>query len=369
MLPLRSHVRLAVPSLRFCSLGVGRAGRIPALFHATSVPRIPLQYVAAFLALVSLMAHRSEAATVSDGRHKMGSQFQVTAVHEREEVAWEALEAGYAEIDRLEEMISSWRESSETSAVNRAAGIRPVAVSEELFNLVRRALKISELTDGAFDITFAGAGKLWDFNAEEPSLPGPKAVAAALEVVDYRRVRLDEETRTIFLEKAGMRIGFGAIGKGFAANRAVLAMQRAGVEGGVVNAGGDLVAFGRKEDGSPWTVAIVDPANRDEIFAYIEVAEQAVVTSGDYESFIEIEGVRYAHILDPRTGYPSRGVRSVTVVCPDAELADALATSIFVLGKGRGLALIDELNGIEALVIDDAGELSYSRELRSLLIE
>jgi len=303
----------------------------------------------------------------------MGSLFAVTAVHPDAAAAREAVDAAYAEIERIEAMISSWRETSETSAVNRAAGGDPVAVSPELFGLIRRSLEVSKLTGGAFDVTFAGVGKLWDIEGHTTRVPPPEALAAALETVDYRLVELDPEGRTVRLGRPGMRIGFGAIGKGFAANRAVHVLKERGVTGALVDAGGDLVAFGRQEDGTPWTVGIADPTPRGQrrreggVFGRLNVSDQAVVTSGDYERYVEIDGVRYAHILDPRTGWPVRGVSSVTVICPDGELADALATSVFVLGPEEGLALVDRLRGVEALVIDDEGQIRVSANLRTLL--
>jgi len=323
--------------------------------------------LAAVVAVAALAGVASAAAAASPKsvRKKMGSRFEVTAVASDEAAAWRAIEAAYAEIDRIEALISSWREDSETSALNRRAGSGPVGVSPELFQLIRRALSVSELTGGAFDITFAGAGNLWDFKSPSPRLPEPAAVAAALADVGFRLVRLDPRAGTVELARPGVRIGFGAIGKGYAANRAVAAMKELGVRAGVVNAGGDLLAFGRREDGRPWTVAIADPRAPDRPFALLDVGDRAVVTSGDYESFVMIDGVRYAHILDPRTGYPVRGVESVTVICPDAELADALATGLFVLGPRAGIELVDRLHGVEALIVDADGEPHGSANLES----
>lgn len=312
------------------------------------------------LAVAVLFSSSSEAATVREERPKMGSPFAVTAVHADETVAREAVEAAFAEIDRIESRISSWKSDSETSALRRHAGQGPFVVSDELFGLIRRSLSISKLTGGAFDITFAGVGDLWDFKSTAPRLPDPEQVRRRLKRVDFRLVKLDAERRTVELPEPGMAIGFGGIGKGYAANRAVHAMKGLGIESGLVNAGGDLVAFGRQESGEPWTLGIADPLRPDSLFARIRLVDQAVVTSGDYERFVEIDGVRYAHIIDPRAGMPVRGVRSVTVVCPDGELADALATSVFVLGVEEGLRLVDTLRGVEALVIDDHGRLHPS---------
>ncbi len=325
----------------------------------------------ALLALLLALATPAwlQAATVKESRGAMGSRFELTAVHEDPAVAREAVELAFLEIERIEARISSWRESSETSAVNRAAGRGAVVVSGELFALVERSLKVSRLTGGAFDITFAGAGRLWNFKDPIPELPNPRELHRALARVDYQKVILDPEALSIELLEEGMRIGFGAIGKGYAANRAAAEMRALGLPGGLVNAGGDLVAFGRREDGEAWTVGIADPLQPSRTFAHLELSEQAIVTSGDYERYVEIDGVRYAHILDPRTGWPVRGVASVTVLCPDAELADALATSVFVMGVEEGLRLVDQLRGVEALVVDRKGKIHGSESLRTQLRE
>ncbi len=305
--------------------------------------------------------------TVRDVRKKMGSRFEITVVGDDREAAQGAIERAYGEIDRIEALISSWRESSVTSEINRQAGDRPVTVPRELFDLVRRALKVSELTDGAFDITFDSVGRLWDFKAGASGVPAEEDVQRALADTGYRHVVLDDAAGTVFLARPGTRIGFGALGKGYAANRAVRELKEAGAQHGIVNAGGDLFAFGRRDGGGPWTIGVADPLRRDQVFAHLTLADTAAVTSGDYESFLEIGGKRYAHILDPRTGYPVDLLKSVTVICPDAELADALATAVFVLGASEGLRLVDRLRGIEALIVDAAGTLHFSKNLTSLI--
>ena len=300
-----------------------------------------------------------------DERVKMGSPFGVTAVAPSEEQARQAVEAAFAEIDRIENRISSWRADSETAALNQNAGQGAMAVSDELFGLVRRSLAVSKLTGGAFDITFAGAGVLWDFKAKPPKRPDAEALERSLGRVGYEKVVLDAEARTIELLLPGMRLGFGGIGKGYAANRAVHTLKELGITGGLVNAGGDLVAFGRQADGGAWTIGLADPMSPDTVFASLDLVDQAIVTSGDYERFFEVDGVRYAHILDPRTGEPVRGLRSVSVVCPDGELADALATSVFVLGVDEGLRLVNSLRGVEALIIDQDGRLHPSKSFHT----
>lgn len=326
------------------------------------------QTLSLFVLLVCLTAIPSTAETVKDIRKKMGSRFEITAVHTDEAVARRAIEQAYDEIERIEEMISSWRPNSETSAVNRLAGSQPQPVSQELFNLVRRSLKLSQLTEGAFDITFAGVGKLWDFKSQTPVVPDAMTIKAALDHVGYGKIILDSERRSIYLTDPTARIGFGAIGKGYAANRAVWTLKDQGITSGVVNAGGDLVAFGQQEDGTAWDIGIAHPRQHDHIFARLPLTEQAVVTSGDYESFFLIDGKRYAHIIDPRTGYPVDHLESVTIVCPDAELADGLATAVAVMGPEVGLDLVNHLNGVEALLVDLEGRLHFSAGLKSLAL-
>lgn len=308
-----------------------------------------------------------QGAEVKDVRKKMGSRFEVTVVHESEARATAALEAAYAEIDRIEALISSWRDDSETTLINRNAGVTPVSVSDELFQLIKRAQKVSRLTNGAFDITFAGAYHVWDFRADPPILPDPAAVEAALAHVGYRRLLLDEARRTVYLEDPEAKIGFGAIGKGYAANRAAALLKREGATGGVINAGGDLYVFGRRENGAQWSVAITDPRDRDHVFAWLPLDEGAIVTSGDYEKFFIHNGKRYSHIIDPTTGRPVDHLRSVTIICPDAELADALATSVFILGPEKGLDLVNRLKSVEALLIDADGKHLYSSHIQASL--
>ncbi len=307
------------------------------------------------------------AETLTEQRAKMGSRFEITVVHADPEGAREAIGAGWAEIDRVEKMISSWKEDSETSAINRNAGSAPVKVSQELFNLIRRSLRVSKLTDGAFDITFDTVGRHWNFKDPKAAVPDTTTIELALRDTGYQHIVLDADARTVYLDRPDTRIGFGAIGKGYAANRTVFVLRENGATGGIVNAGGDLVIFGQQEDGTPWRTGIADPLDRETVFASLALTEQAVVTSGDYESFIEIDGKRYSHILDPRTGYPVEELRSVTIVCPNGELADALATGISVMGIAEGLALLNRLEGIEGMLVDRDGKLHFSKNLRHML--
>ena len=294
----------------------------------------------------------------------MGTRFELTALADTDSAAYKAVQAGITEIRRIETLISSWDSASQTSAVNRAAGQHPVRVDLELYRLIERAQRVAALTNGAFDISFAGAARLWTFDGQTvPTLPDSARVAAAVALVDHLQIELSAVDTSVFLRRAGMRIGFGAIGKGYAANRARAVMQAMGVRGGVVNAAGDLTAWGVSPHPDGWSVQITDPSDWQRTLGSLRIADGAVVTSGDYANYFIHAGRRYAHILDPRTGYPTTSLRSATVVCPDAELADALATALFVLGPEAGIALIDRLKHIECLLVASDGQLHRSAGL------
>ncbi|MEZ5059164.1 MAG: FAD:protein FMN transferase [Saprospiraceae bacterium] len=295
----------------------------------------------------------------------MGSRFEITALATNDTIAWQAVEAGIAEISRIEKLISSWEPNSQTSEVNRNAGIKAVVVDAELFELIARAVKISKLTQGAFDISFASMDRIWKFDRMEQKLPDPTIVQEAASKINWENIVLDRANLSVFLKEKGMKIGFGAIGKGYAANRAKAIMEKIpGVKGGVVNASGDLIAWGENPQNDGWKIQIADPKDKEASLGWLSMKEGAIVTSGDYEKYFTSEGKRYAHIVDPKTGYPTVGIKSVTIICPDAELADALATSVFVLGAENGLYLVNHLNQVECLIITDQDEVITSENLQ-----
>ena len=295
----------------------------------------------------------------------MGSRFEISAVAQEEQIAWEAIHAGIKEIQRVEQLISSWDSTSQTSAINRQAGLQAVKVDRELFDLIYRAKKVAKLTQGAFDISYASMDQLWKFDGSMKAMPTPEKVAAARSKINWEHILLDTKAQTVFLQEEGMKIGFGAIGKGYAANRAKAIMEQIeGVQGGVVNASGDLIAWGKSTKPAGWTIQIANPKNKEQSLGWLQLNNTAVVTSGDYERFVVFDGQRYAHIIDPRTGYPTTGIKSVTILCPDAEVADALATSVFVLGKEQGLALVNQLKGIECLIVTDENAVLTSTNLK-----
>lgn len=293
----------------------------------------------------------------------MGSQFELTATSPNDSLNRSAVRAGIMEIQRIEELISSWDKHSQTSAINRHAGRKAVSVDWELYQLINRALKISQLTDGAFDISFASVDHIWKFDGSMQTVPSDSAIEASVSKINFKNIQLNPADTSVFLLEEGMKIGFGGIGKGYAANRASLLMLDMGIENGLVNAGGDIICWGRPAEREVWRIGIADPKSHENMLAWLGIQDLAVVTSGDYERFVMIDNIRYAHIINPKTGWPVSGLKSVTILCPDAELADALATSVFVLGREKGLALINRLKDVEGLLLTDQDELLSSQGL------
>ncbi len=294
----------------------------------------------------------------------MGSRFEIIAVSADSLAAKEAISRGFNEIDLIEQLISSWLPRSQTSKINEMAGKSPVKVSKELYDLIYRSVKVSMLTKGAFDISFAGLESLWKFEGQQVQyFPDSTRVAQAAQFADYNKILLNSDKRTVFLADPGMKIGFGSIGKGYAANQAMSVMKALGINSGMVNAGGDLITWGTNIEGKPWSMGIADPNAKDHMFAWLSLQDMALVTSGDYQKYFVYNNERYGHILDPRTGYPAKGLKSVSILCPDAELADALATAVYVMGEQQGMTLINQLKGIECLIITEDDRVLQSKNL------
>ena len=294
----------------------------------------------------------------------MGSRFDITVVAENEEQGNQYIDMAVGEIQRIEKLISSWDENSQTSAINRNSGIKPVVVDPELFQLIERAIAISKLTDGAFDITYASMDKIWKFDGSMTEMPSPEAIKASVSKVGFQHIRLNKEESSVFLELPGMKIGFGAIGKGYSADKAKALLMAQGVKAGIINASGDMNTWGTQPSGEDWKVGIVNPMNKNKVFAVLPLNQGAVVTSGDYEKYVRFNGVRYTHIINPKTGYPATGIISATVFAPKAELADALATSIFVMGIDVGLNRINQLPQVECILIDENGNVYSSEHIK-----
>jgi thiamine biosynthesis lipoprotein len=277
--------------------------------------------------------------------------------------AEQLLDAVMAEMRRIDATYSPYLESSDLSVLNREAPRGWVKVTAEMFELLSRSRRVSELTDGAFDVTYASVGRYYDYR--EGKRPDNAQIREAVEAIDYRYVELDPDGLRVRYAHPGVYVDLGGIAKGYAVDRAAAVLRRAGIEQAGVSAGGDSYIIGDRR-GEPWTVGIRDPRKEDAMAAVLPLMDTAVSTSGDYERFFEEDGVRYHHILDPATGRSARESWSVTILGPDATFTDALSTSVFVLGPDRGLELIDRLPGIDAIVIDAAGRLRYSAELAPL---
>lgn len=294
----------------------------------------------------------------------MGSDFEVTVVADTSEEGDKFINLAINEIERIERLISSWDNNSQTSLINKNAGVQPVSVSLELYQLIERSIKISQLTDGAFDISYASMDAIWKFDGSMINMPSPEKVKASVSRVGYQNIVCNSIENSVFLSKKGMKIGFGAIGKGYAADKAKQLLQHKGVISGIINASGDMNAWGKQPNGKDWQVAITNPMNKSKAYALLPLYNKAVVTSGTYEKFVTFDTKRYSHIIDPRTGYPAAGILSATVFAPKAELADALATSIFVMGVSQGIHRINQLPGIECIIIDDSGKVITSNQLQ-----
>jgi thiamine biosynthesis lipoprotein len=284
----------------------------------------------------------------------MGNRFEISVVASDQAWANRRIDEAILEIQRIEQLLTTFNDSSETNLVNKNAGKQPVAVSNEMFCLVNRSLKLSQLTQGAFDITYGGADKrLWNFDSTLTSLPTPEVAKQLVQLVNYKNVLLNDEKQTIYLKQKGMRIGFGGIGKGYAAEQAKAVLKQNGVTSGIVNAAGDLTAWGCQPNGKPWTIGIANPEAVSHPFSYLDITDMAVATSGNYEKFIMIDGKKYSHTINPKTGLPVTGIKSVTIICSNAEIADAMATPVMIMGVEVGLDLINQVKGIACVIIDD----------------
>ena len=292
----------------------------------------------------------------------MGNTFEITVVAAEE--AWARVKIGLAiaEIRRIEKLLTTFDERSQTNQVNQQAGISPVKVDAEVFALIKRSLKISAVTNGAFDITYGSVDKrLWNFDRNMKQLPDPQTAQAAVRLINYRNVLLNEEEGSVMLKEKGMRIGFGGIGKGYAADMAKALLVKEGVQSGIVNASGDLITWGTQADGKPWTIGIAHPDDARAAFSWLNISNLAIATSGNYEKFAIIDGRRYSHTINPKTGLPVTGIKSVTIISPYAEIADAMATPVMVMGVKAGLHLINQIDYLGCIIVDDHNKIYSSK--------
>ena len=294
----------------------------------------------------------------------MGNRFEITVVGDDHLWADQRIADAVEEIKRIEKLFTTFDESSQTNLINRNAGIAPVKVDREMYDLIERSKKISALTQGAFDITYGSIDKrLWNFDKTMTSLPDPQTAKQLVRLINYRNVILDEKNCSVFLKEKGMRIGFGGIGKGYAAEKAKSLLQQKGVKSGIINAAGDLTAWGYQPNGKPWTIGIADPDTKRQAFSFLEITNTSIATSGNYEKFVFIDGKKYSHTIDPKTGLPVRGIKSVTIICPNAEIADAMATPVMIMGIKTGLDMLNQIKGIAGIVIDDNDKIYTTKNI------
>ena len=295
----------------------------------------------------------------------MGNRFEITVEAKTATETDFFLKKAVEEISRIEALLSTYQETSETNLINKNAGLKPVKVSDEVFSLIKRSKKISEITDGTFDITYGSIDqRFWNFDTEMTELPDEVLARKSIALIDYRNIILNTEEKTVFLKNKGMRIGFGGIGKGYAAEKTKNLLKNLGVKAGIINASGDLSCWGIAENGKPWTIGIAHPDFAELPFSTLEVTDLSVATSGNYEKFVMINGKKYSHTINPKTGFPVHGIKSVTVISPNAEISDALATPITILGTEKGLTLINQLKDIECIIIDDDNKFYYSEKIK-----
>lgn len=291
----------------------------------------------------------------------LGSPLEITVVAKDTVEGNKYCDLAVAEVKRIENLISDWIPTTQISEVNHNAGKKAVKVDRDVFDLVERSIKISQITSGAFDISYASMDKIWKFDGSMKEMPTAEAVKKSVAKIGYKNIILDPKEQTIFLKNEGMKLGLGGIGQGYIADKIKELLISKGCISGIVNVSGDINTWGKQPDGKLWTVGIVNPMNKNKIFATFPLENSAVETSGSYEKYVIFNGIRYSHIIDPRTGYPAMGVVSVSVFAKQTEIADALATGIFVLGVDVGLDLVNQLKGIECIIVDDKGKIHSSK--------
>ena len=291
----------------------------------------------------------------------MGGRFDINIVAQDSLSAEQNIDIIIAEISRIESLISDWKPTSQVSEVNQNAGIRPVQVDKEVFELTKRALHFSEITNGAFDISFAAMDRIWKFDGSMTEMPTPEAIKKSVEKVGYKNIILDSINSTIFLKLKGMKIGFGALGEGYATHKCQEMMLAKGIKSGIVNATGDMSVWGTQPNGKPWNIGITNPFDPSQILATISLKQGAVTTSGSYEKFVVFNGKRYSHIINPTTGYPATGLCSVTVFGSNAETANGFSTSAMVLGKKEAIQLLNKYPKYYFIMITDSGKMIKSK--------
>jgi len=311
----------------------------------------------AFLILIPYVKNRKN--PVSYDRVLMGTIVEITLKKDNPEAA----EAVFKEIKRLEKSLSHYKNDSDVSEINQNAGKAPVKVSREVIDVVEAAIKIAKLSNGAFDPT-VGSFKVWDFSKESGRVPSKKEIQEKLPLVDYKAITLDKEKLLVGLKKKGMALDLGGVAKGYIVGKAMDTLKTRGLEWAIIRAGGDMMIYDKNNSNEPFTIGIQHPRIKDRLMGKLKIKNGAIATSGDYERFFMKNGVRYHHIIDPKTGFPADKTQSVTIVSQDPTLADALSTAIFVMGPEKGMELVKKLGGVEAVIVGANAHVEISEGLK-----
>lgn len=289
----------------------------------------------------------------------------ITIFSDSKEKAKKAIDEAFKELDRIADLLNFYSEKSEISEINKNAGIKPIRVSPETIEIIKKALFVSENTEGAFDMTIGPIVRLWDFKGKK--LPNDRDIKEKLKLIGYKNIIVDEKSGTVFIKKKGVQIDLGGIIKGYGADKVVELLKRRGIDAGLVAIGGEIKTFGERPDKKPWTIGIQNPRQKsaeDEVIAIVRSqSDIAISTSGDYEKYFILNNVRYHHLLDPKTGYPAYGNRSVTIISKESSLSDAFATGIFILSPEKGLKVLKKLD-LEGVIIDKDGKIFISNGLK-----
>jgi thiamine biosynthesis lipoprotein len=291
----------------------------------------------------------------------MGTLVEITVSHSDPELIQTITTQAFDEMQRIEQLMSTYLPDSEISRINRAAGKKAVPVSPEVEEVIREGLYWSEQSGGAFDITVEPLVNLWDFDGEKEIIPGKNTLRKTASLVNFKNIEI--KNHTVRLKKRGMAINVGGLAKGYAVDRAI-SILRGKISNGIVNAGGDLFAFGQKDKHNSWTIGLQHPRKPQEILASFAVNNQAIATSGDYQRYFIKDGVRYHHIFDPQTGRPARLMISATVITTEVMDADAMATAVFVMGPDKGMEWVDSMENVETMLVLKDGSIRYSKNFR-----
>jgi thiamine biosynthesis lipoprotein len=317
------------------------------------------------LALIVLASGCAKSKTVQKTQSIMGTDVTITVVAQSSEEGEAAIEAGMRELRRLDAMMSLYKNDSEITKVNLAAGKNPVQVSPEMVEVVERAVEVSRLSGGIFDVTIGPLVVLWQMRLKEGKVPTDEEIARTRSLVNYRNIVIDKKASTIFLKKPGMIMDLGGM-KGYTADRAAAVIKKSGIDNAIIAVAGDIWVLGHREDGTPWRIGVQHPREQDKTLTVLDIKDKYISTSGDYERFVIKENKRYHHIIDPRTGKPSKGVISATLIGDKGALIDPLTKVPFIIGPAEGIKIVKKL-GAEAIIVDDQGKVFMTDGIKNLL--